>query len=119
LQIVCNPKKAGGGSPIQALRWLEWEDQIPRPSSTKPNPSLRRYNPNMSEPVLITTPIPTPEETADRLGVPRSRIKWLRSLLIAQGSLPAPKKKSRSAKSAAPVTKQRGGAKSRNGKTAG
>ena len=94
-----------------------WEDQISRP----PNPvsiqrSAKGYNPNMSEPVIIRTPIPTPEETADRLGVPRSRIKWLRSILIEQGSLPASAKKSLSKKSTTAAQKPKSVAKSRNGK---
>jgi len=68
----------------------------------------------MSGPVLITFPIPTPEEMADRLGVPRSRIKWLRSILREQGSLPPLKRKSRAGKPTA--RKSSPAAKPKNGK---
>jgi hypothetical protein len=54
----------------------------------------------MNDPILLTFPIPTPEEMADSLGVPRSRIKWLRSILREQGSLPSARRKSRASKSA-------------------
>jgi len=49
----------------------------------------------MSDSVVITTPIPTPEEMADSLGVSRSRLKWLKSILRGQGSLPQQKRGSK------------------------
>jgi len=73
----------------------------------------------MVEPVILKFPIPTPEETADYLGVPRSRIKWLRSILVEQGSLPAERRKSASKKTSAKPTKvgsQGRAAKSKNAK---
>ncbi len=41
----------------------------------------------MREPVLITTPIPTPEELADELGVSRRHLGQIRSVLRKQGLL--------------------------------
>jgi len=70
----------------------------------------------MVEPVILKFPIPTPEETADYLGVPRSRIKWLRSILVEQGSLPAKRRKSASKKTTPRVGKQAKAAKSGNAK---
>ena len=69
----------------------------------------------MVEPVILKFPIPTPEEVADSLGVPRSRIKWLRSILREQGSLPPLKRKSRSAKSFAATKAPAVAAKSKHG----
>jgi hypothetical protein len=66
----------------------------------------------MVEPVILKFPIPTPEEMADSLGVPRSRIKWLRPIPREQGSLPPLKRKSRSGKSVA----SKAAAKPKNGK---
>jgi hypothetical protein len=49
--------------------------------------------------------------------VPRSRIKWLRSILREQGSLPPLKRKSRSAKSVAATKAPAVAAKSKHGKS--
>lgn len=43
----------------------------------------------MREPILITTPIPTPEELADELGVSRRHLGQIRSVLRKQGLLKA------------------------------
>lgn len=45
----------------------------------------------MKKRVLITTPIPTPEELADQLGVSQARLKRIQAILRDEG-LMAPRK---------------------------
>jgi len=79
----------------------------------------------MNDQVIIRTPIPTPEQMADSLGVSRERLEELRTILREQGSIGPARRSSRrkvsqrrsvATTSSAPATVAT--AKSRNGKSA-
>jgi hypothetical protein len=48
----------------------------------------------MNDQVIIRTPIPTPEQMADSLGVSRGRLEELRAILREQGSIGPAKSRS-------------------------